>query len=214
VVSMISRVGIVRRYTPRRRRARGQALAEFALVSFVLFALMLAILELGWFMFVYSVVSNSAQEGSRYGIAQPRHLFSEDAAAEYALRTGTDVPSWAIVPNGVCNVVDKARSKVQGVPRNQVNIDIWYDLGDGNAIPIPGNDLEFADTVAKGNRIVVEASYRHHFVMPFFDSLAPSGLDVRMRAARTMQRTFDIRDPNDDFCVMGSSHVPRLRYSN
>ena len=183
---------------------KGQGLVEFALVSVILFVLILGIIELAWFLFTYSQVSNAAQEGSRYGIAQPRNLFS---ATEADLRRaqGENIPTWYEVPDGQCNVVDRARGKVQGITATNVQVEIWYDTGNGVPIPLPTTADDYHNAVARGNRIVVETHYDHHFIVPLFDRFAPDGLDVRMRAARTIQRTILLSFPNDDNCTMGSS---------
>jgi Flp pilus assembly protein TadG len=52
----------------RRWRERGQGLVEFALVISVLLLIAIAILDLGRAIYAYSVVSNCAREGARYGV--------------------------------------------------------------------------------------------------------------------------------------------------
>ena len=51
-----------------RRRTRGQALAEFALVAPFLFLLIIAIVEVGRFVFYYHLLNNATREGARYAI--------------------------------------------------------------------------------------------------------------------------------------------------
>jgi Flp pilus assembly protein TadG len=59
-----------RRHPYRRTRwtARGQALAEFALVAPVFFLLLLGIIEAGRFIFHYEMLNNAARGGARYAI--------------------------------------------------------------------------------------------------------------------------------------------------
>lgn len=49
-------------------RSRGQALVEFAVVTPLLFLLVLGTLEVGRFVFHYELVNNAAREGARYAI--------------------------------------------------------------------------------------------------------------------------------------------------
>lgn len=51
-----------------RRRSRGQALVEFALLAPVFFLVLFAIIEAGRFMFYYEVLNNATREGARYAI--------------------------------------------------------------------------------------------------------------------------------------------------
>jgi len=166
------------------RSAKGQGLVEFAFVSFLLFALLLGIIEMGRFMFTYSVVSNAAQEGSRYGIVRPRDVYNVSAAAT-ARAQGTSVPTQIVVANGNCNVIDKAREKALGIPANEMQVSVWYD--NGNGTPIRPNATPTTQRIIdKGNRIVVETSYKFFFIVPLVSQFAPNGVDVKMRSARTM----------------------------
>ncbi len=51
-----------------RRRSRGQALVEFALLAPVFFLVLFAIIEAGRFMFYYEILNNATREGARYAI--------------------------------------------------------------------------------------------------------------------------------------------------
>jgi hypothetical protein len=151
--------------------------------------LILGIIEMGRLLFVYSVVSNAAQEGVRYGIIRPRDIF-----AEYEVQTrvaqGTppaSFPTWVVVPNGACNVVDKTREKVWGVPRNELIVHVWFDNGDGTPIPIPATKEGLLGLAAPPNRIAVETNYRYEFIVPFVSVFAPNGITIKMRSARTME---------------------------
>jgi len=52
----------------RRYRERGNSLAEFALIIPVLLVIVIAILDFGRVIYAYSVVTNCAREGARYGV--------------------------------------------------------------------------------------------------------------------------------------------------
>ena len=54
--------------TPTTDRTGGQAMAEFALIAPILFVLLLAVFETGWFIFNYELVNNATREGARYAI--------------------------------------------------------------------------------------------------------------------------------------------------
>ena len=52
-------------------RQKGQALVEFALVSVILFTILVGITDLARMYFTYSSMNNAAREGTRYGIVNP-----------------------------------------------------------------------------------------------------------------------------------------------
>ena len=60
-----SRAGHVLRHG---RKSRGQALVEFAVVTPILFLLILGTIEVGRFIFHYELVNNATREGARYAI--------------------------------------------------------------------------------------------------------------------------------------------------
>src|SRR5687768_6729573 len=92
-----------------------------------------------------------------------------------------------------CNVVEKTRAKAEGLVRADLNVASWYDYGDGTPIPISYEE-ELENTAIPGNRIVVEAGYRFDFIVPFAAALAPDGIYVKMRSARTILNRGD--DPS------------------
>ncbi|HET6262354.1 MAG TPA: TadE family protein [Chloroflexia bacterium] len=177
---------MTRRYS--RTSARGQSTVEFALISIMLFWFILGIIEMGRFMFTYSMVTNAAQEGSHFAIIRPREVVAAAQATQVAVEmaakgTPTYVPQ-LVAPSYACDIQGKSHEKLFGIPKSQVNIAVWYDNGDGTPIPVTEDNI---DTVIKeGNRVVVEASYKYKFLAPFMDAFAPDGVDVRMRSARTI----------------------------
>lgn len=62
------RTDAVRAMGCRRRKTKGQALAEFALVAPLFFLILLGIIEAGRFIFYYEVLNNATREGARYAI--------------------------------------------------------------------------------------------------------------------------------------------------
>ena len=178
------------------RAARGQSLAEFALVSVFLFLVLLGILEFGRFLFTYSIVTNAAQEGSRYGIARPRDVVSRTEATKMAV-AGTPtypIPTVQTVADGSCNIMDKAREKASGLDRSELNVNVWYDNGNGTPIPMnddPTSDNYYNRVMAQGNRVVVSASYRFDFIVPFVSVFFPNGVNINMVSARTIVNNGD-----------------------
>lgn len=174
--------------TDKKESARGQSTVEFALISILLFWFILGIIEMGRFLFTFSVVTNAAQEGSHFAILRPREVVAAAQATQLAADmaakgTPTYVPQ-LVAPSYACDIRGKSIDKVFGVPKSLVNIAVWYDNGNGTPIPVTQSNI---DTVIKeGNRVVVEASYNYKFVVPFMDKFVPNGLDIRMRSARTI----------------------------
>jgi Flp pilus assembly protein TadG len=177
-------LGSGRQGSGKARAAKGQGLIEFALVSILLFLFLFGIIEMGRFLFTYSVISSAAQEGSRYGIIRPRYLFDGNSRATSVAR-GTAVATRVTVPNGNCNVVSKTLEKANGIPREDIKVAVWVDTGNGTPIAI--TDSNYQQIIIKENRIVVQASYNFHFLFPLLDRLAPNGINVTMNSARTMQ---------------------------
>ena len=175
-----------------RRKDKGQSAVEFALISFFLFVFLLGILETARLLFVFSVVSNAAQEGSRYGIIRPRDAVPSSLVT-YSITgptyRGVPIPTQVVVSDGLCNVVEKTQEKVWGIKSSDVKVRFWYDNGNGTPVAVNSiqSDARFYDRVIlPGNRMVVEASYRFDFIVPFFSVFAPNGINVNMTSARTM----------------------------
>src|SRR5947207_15375104 len=63
-------------------RKQCQSLVEFALVGVILFSFLMGIIDGARLLYAYSVVSNAAQEGVRYGVIRPRDVLGPaDATA-------------------------------------------------------------------------------------------------------------------------------------
>src|SRR5205085_5485580 len=100
-----------------------------------------------------------------------------------------------VVPDGSCNVIQKTRDKIYGIVRNNVQVSVWYDNGDGTPVPLPTDYQGLLNITFPGNRIDVEATYNYQFIVPFFQVFAPNGINVKMRAARTILRWGDESEP-------------------
>jgi Flp pilus assembly protein TadG len=190
-----------------RRSARGQSLIEFALVSVLLFFLILGVIELSRLLFVYSVVSNAAQEGSRYGIARPRDVIAAPAATATVLAGGTPYIDKQVVGTGGCNVTDSTINKVYAIDPSEVDVKVWYDNGDGTPV-VPTTRTPFpydTQAIVKGNRINVEATYNFKFISPFLSALAPAGINIKIRSARTIMNN---GDSNQIPCQVNTTPAP------
>lgn len=54
--------------SPIRRRQRGQALVEFAMIAPIFFVLLIAIFDIGRIVWAHNALENAAREGARYAI--------------------------------------------------------------------------------------------------------------------------------------------------
>src|SRR6478752_6033424 len=64
------------RRVARRRSAPAQSMVEFALVSTVLFLMLLGIVEISQLVFTINSVNNGAREGSHWAVLHPSNLTS------------------------------------------------------------------------------------------------------------------------------------------
>jgi hypothetical protein len=95
------------RLAPPRRRARGQALVEFAIVAPVFFLLPFAIIEAGRFMLFYETLNNATREGARYAIVNGGNTLGCPSGPAAPNSTPCDVPG--------NNVVARVKSAAFGV---------------------------------------------------------------------------------------------------
>jgi len=195
-----------------RKSTRGQSLVEFALVSVVLFFLIMGIIDVARLLFTYSGITNAAQEGSRYGIVRPREVVP-NAKVTYVAGNptylGTVIPTQIVTAASPCDVIDKTLDNIYGVPRSDVQVSVWYDNGDSTPLPLTNQDDLNAAAIF-GNRIDVQTSYTFTFLTPFMSIFAPNGINVRMLSARTLRTTGNSDAPPCDFVssVAPTPNVP------
>ena len=92
---------------------KGQALVEFALVSIILFTLLIGITDLARFYFTYSSMSNAAREGSRYATINPYDLDTITERAEKLLVIfGTDPDIQISFPDGSRSVGSRVKVNI------------------------------------------------------------------------------------------------------
>ena len=97
----------------RQREERGQALVEFALVSVMLFTLVVAMADFARLYFTYSSMNNAAREGTRYGVVNPNDLDGIRARTEALLVVFSSEPEVEVsFPDGGSRAVG-ARVRVR-----------------------------------------------------------------------------------------------------
>ena len=202
---------IKRAPTPFQKKARGQSLVEFAFVSIFLFLLLFGIIEMGRLLYAFNVVSNAAQEGSRYAITRPYDMVSQSEAAT-SIAAGTAIPTQLVVADGSCNIYDNGRQKVLGITRSDVRLSATYENASGTPVAPGaistnrGSDNYIGSVLKVGNRVVVEATYRFNFLVPLISQFAPNGIDVKMSAARSI-----VNSNNSAFnCTVNYEPAPPL----
>jgi hypothetical protein len=125
-----------------RRRERGQALAEFALVVPIFAVLLFGIIEAGRFMFYYETLNHATREGARYAIVNGSNSLN--------CPTGTPAPgSYACDPSGA-DVIAKVHSAAFGV------------LGGDLSVPSP----TWSPDNSRGSTVRVSASYTYRTLVP------------------------------------------------
>ena len=119
-----------------RRRRRGQALAEFALVAPLFFVVLFGIIEFGRYLYYVQILNNGAREGARYAIVH---------GAEAVSSTGPpDDPSGAAV---------KARVRA-----------FLFGVVDGGDLTITPTWPD--GTNARGNTVTVVVDYQYDTLVP------------------------------------------------
>jgi Flp pilus assembly protein TadG len=136
-----------RRSHGRRRRRRGQALAEFALVAPVFFLVLFGIIEAGRFIFYYETLNNATREGARYAIV--------NGANSLVCPTGPAAPGSVACDTAGNDVVQRVRDTAFGVLGSGVTVDrLWHD-GTG-----------FETNNGRGSTVTVTASYTYSTLIP------------------------------------------------
>ena len=112
-----------------RRRDRGQALVEFALVLPFFFLLRFGIIEAGRFIFYYETLSNSTREGARYAIV--------NGANTLGCPSGPAAPGSSACDTPGANVVARVRQSAIGLPNAISVTPTWTpDNGRGSTVNV------------------------------------------------------------------------------
>lgn len=126
------------------RHDQGSAMIEFALIGFMFVMVLLAIIEMGRMIIVYTAVANSAKAGTRYAIVH----------GQYRTGTGATGPSGPGNTTQVENVV-KGYASTGLLNTSKLTITVTYDSGDNNV----------------GDTVSVKVTYPYNALVPFFSSL-------------------------------------------
>ena len=112
-----------------RRRSRGQALVEFALVVPFFLLLLFGIIEAGRFIFYYETLSNSTREGARYAIV--------NGANTIGCPSGPPAPGTSACDTPGANVVARVRQSAIGLPNAISVTPTWTpDNGRGSTVNV------------------------------------------------------------------------------
>jgi hypothetical protein len=116
------------------RRARGQALVEFALVAPIFFLLLFGIIEGGRFILYYQALNNATREGARYAIVH---------GSNARCPNGPSGPMPPGVTAPLCHdasgakVVQRVRDSAFGLLGNGVTVlPTWGVTGNGRNSPV------------------------------------------------------------------------------
>ena len=161
----------------RRRRGfstwgeRGQALVEFGLVSVAFFFLTFGVFDLARLFQSWETVQHASREASRYAITgrQTCDGFSDrDSCITYTARHATGALSRAGDSGTSPNLIVTTRA--------------WdYDIDTKNW---PGAGVA-NETGMACDQIEVTVQYKHKFVLPVLQAIAPNGIDVVGRQRMT-----------------------------
>jgi hypothetical protein len=150
---------------------RGQALVEFALVSLLFFMLSFGVFDMARLFQSWVTVQHASREAARFaitGLANCEGAADRDACIIWTAEKATG---------------GMARAGVGGADVN-VSTEAWdfdYDASDWLATGVPG------DTGLQCDQIEVTVAYKHRFVLPVLDAIAPSGVTVLGRQRMTIE---------------------------
>ncbi len=163
-----------RQHAAKKRKSRGQALVEFALVLPIILTLFGGIIDFGWVVFNYAQLYNALREGLRYGsvpgFTTPQQYYQCDAIRQ------------------------KIRDVANASGIQASNITITYDTGDpaqsigpcpaGHASAIIGTDI--SRPIRSGDRLFIDLNINVQFLSPFLKPIVPNGIPIHLRAARSL----------------------------
>ena len=132
----------------RRRRSRGQALAEFALVAPWFFMLLFGIIEAGRFIFYYEMLNNATREGARYAIVNGANTLGCPSGPAAPGSTPCDVSG--------TNVVARVTAAAYGTMGSGVTVLPQWLQSDG----VTGGDN------SRGMTVKVTATYAYSSLVP------------------------------------------------
>lgn len=175
----------------RRRRGfstwgeRGQALVEFGLVSIAFFFLTFGVFDLARLFQSWVTVQHASREAARYAITG---LSSCDG-------DGADTRAECIIWVAKNATSALSRGGENGVPPDlEIETRAWNYDGNINNWVEPGVDGAFGNQCDQIEVIVI---YRHKFVLPVMQAMAPSGVELVGRQRMTIEPYSPCGDPDD-----------------
>lgn len=153
-----------------RRRSRGQAMVEFALVAPLFFILLFAIIEGARFVFYNELLNNATREGARYAIVHGANTFD-------TCRTGptpATVPPCDIEGDDVREAVRAAAISLISTGDLSIPKPVW--TASGSALPpdgTPGGSASPGNN-ARGNYVTVFVNYTYSPLIPILPSITIS----------------------------------------
>ena len=135
-----------------RRKTRGQAMVEFALVAPMFFLLLFAIIEAGRFIFYYETLNHATREGARYAIV--------NGANTLGCPSGPAAPGSSACDTAGNNVVTRVRQSAFGVVGTSVTVErCWWYTACDFATHGDGDN-------ARGATVTVTADYTYSSLIP------------------------------------------------
>jgi Flp pilus assembly protein TadG len=153
----------------RKRKTRGQALVEFALVAPLFFLFMFAIIEGARFVFYNEMLNNATREGARYAIVHGGNTKDGSTTPPFCA-SGPAAPSTDPCDVPGANVKEAVRTGAIGlIDTGTLSIPdpIWTVANDD--LPNPGDAS--SGTNARGNYVTVFVDYSYSPIIPLLPSI-------------------------------------------
>jgi len=194
------------------KKPNAQGLVEFALVAPVLLLVMFGIVDFGWMVFNYSQLNNGLRESVRYGSVNGfnntqmtncpgiRDAVLNTAGFAHLGNGSSTVHIWyddGVPVEGPTSTTAFNNTILGTDSPKPPSVVAWCDstwtiqyntLGSTFAPPAgdPRADPAFGVSLLNNDRIVVDIQTDVPFLTPFIQAIAPSGLGMQMRSARTI----------------------------
>ena len=169
------------------RKADGQSLVEFALISAVFVLVVMGIFDLGRVVFHYNTLSNVAREGARYA-----SVLHENSSG------GLEVANCA-------SVVGHMQSLGVGLDLQLGDVGVAYGKYDGSNPPLPGQRCDAGvevrspfkfprdpgdSSVQNPYYVVVSATFQFQPITPLIGGVIGSGGQITLSSSASMLTIF------------------------
>lgn len=173
---------------------RGQALVEFALVSSLLFPLILGIMDWSYFFTGHIAATNATRSAARFAAVSPTAWSDANPPAAGTIEGRlllTAVPATLVNQDPGSGVVSYIQVRyvipgpAGGTPCGYYDAASDSFVGDASAL---GGSYTEADCVAAGNLVTVEAQYSYRFITPFLQALfSPGSVTIKTEASELIE---------------------------